>query len=205
MTQLDLFATPPRQPFTGENKRIADWLAKMVGGPKTPTFLIDIISVTTLRRRLVTGDTYARIGAELGLSAEAVRKKAARLGVKSTLVLGDASAAAGDNARGDAGTESKESMVSRRPFEFSYPFFDQVYRHIAWRGVEINSFSDTFLFGGRKFSIPDLNTMLDGFYELDADPEHVGDAVAAMVLDHFGIEHSLSTHGITLAICGRAA
>jgi hypothetical protein len=47
-----------------------------------------LIGAATIRRRLVAGDTYSLIGADLGLSADAMRKRAARLGVTSTSVLG---------------------------------------------------------------------------------------------------------------------
>jgi hypothetical protein len=39
-------------------------------------------------RRLLAGDTYARIGADIGISADRCGKRAARLGVTSTAVLG---------------------------------------------------------------------------------------------------------------------
>lgn len=47
-----------------------------------------MIAAATLRRRLLQGDTYSVIGADIGLSADALRKRAVRLGVSSTVVLG---------------------------------------------------------------------------------------------------------------------
>lgn len=47
-----------------------------------------MIAAATIRRRILSGDTYGMIGAELGISGNAMRKRAARLGVKATLVLG---------------------------------------------------------------------------------------------------------------------
>lgn len=47
-----------------------------------------MIGAGTIRNRLLQGDTYARIGADPGLTADALRKRAARLGVKSSAVLG---------------------------------------------------------------------------------------------------------------------
>jgi hypothetical protein len=49
--QLDLFPTSPARAFTGEKKRIADWIAQVVGGPKVPTFLVDILEVTKVKGR----------------------------------------------------------------------------------------------------------------------------------------------------------
>jgi hypothetical protein len=47
-----------------------------------------MIAAAQLRRRLLQGDTYEVIAASLGITADALRKRAARLGVKSTVVLG---------------------------------------------------------------------------------------------------------------------
>jgi len=47
-----------------------------------------MISAASIRRRLAAGDTLAILGAKLGLSADAMRKRAARLGITSTGVLG---------------------------------------------------------------------------------------------------------------------
>lgn len=47
-----------------------------------------MIAAATIRRRIQSGDTYSVIGAELGISGNAMRKRAARLGVKVTSVLG---------------------------------------------------------------------------------------------------------------------
>lgn len=54
----------------------------------------------------------------------------------------------------------------------------------------------TFPYGG------DVPAILEGFVELDVEPALVAQAVAAMTLDHFGIEHELGGHGLTLAVCG---
>ena len=47
-----------------------------------------MIGAGTIRNRLLQGDTYTVIGADLGISPDALRKRAARLGVKSSQVLG---------------------------------------------------------------------------------------------------------------------
>lgn len=47
-----------------------------------------MISAAAIRRRLQQGDTLAVLGAEIGLTADAFRKRAARLGITSTGVLG---------------------------------------------------------------------------------------------------------------------
>ena len=47
-----------------------------------------MIAAAQIRRRLLQGDTYTQIAADLGCTADALRKRAARLGVKSTQVLG---------------------------------------------------------------------------------------------------------------------
>lgn len=47
-----------------------------------------MIAAATLRRRLQQGDSYAVLGAELDISAEAMRKRASRLGVQAEKVRG---------------------------------------------------------------------------------------------------------------------
>lgn len=50
-----------------------------------------------------------------------------------------------------------------------------------------------------KVEIP-LEAIAD-FQELAADPVHVGEAVAALVMDELGVEHDLPERDITLVIC----
>lgn len=47
-----------------------------------------MIAPATLRRRILAGDTYATIAADLGITADALRQRARRLGVTSSAVLG---------------------------------------------------------------------------------------------------------------------
>lgn len=47
-----------------------------------------MIAAATLRRRIAAGDTFAILAAELGISPSAMQKRAARLGVRSSDVLG---------------------------------------------------------------------------------------------------------------------
>lgn len=47
-----------------------------------------MIAPATLRRRILAGDTYSIIAADLGITADALRQRARRLGVSSSAVLG---------------------------------------------------------------------------------------------------------------------
>lgn len=47
-----------------------------------------MIAAAQLRRRILAGDTYTVIAADIGMSADALRKRARRLGVSSSAVLG---------------------------------------------------------------------------------------------------------------------
>lgn len=62
----------------------------------------------------------------------------------------------------------------------------------------------SFSRNGHEDIVPDLLSIVADFAELGADPEHVGDAIAALVLDEFSIEHDVPSHGLTIALCGRA-
>lgn len=54
----------------------------------------------------------------------------------------------------------------------------------------------------QTYILPDVDTLIGDFEELGAKPEHVGDAIASLVLNGFGIEHDVPTHGLTIAVCG---
>lgn len=47
-----------------------------------------MIAAAALRRRLLAGDTYRTIAGDLGITADALRMRARRLGVSSSTVLG---------------------------------------------------------------------------------------------------------------------
>ena len=51
----------------------------------------------------------------------------------------------------------------------------------------------------------DVEDIIDDFEVLGADPGHVGEALGALMLTAFGIEHAVPTHGLTIALCGSAA
>ncbi|GAB5430159.1 MAG: hypothetical protein Devi2KO_36180 [Devosia indica] len=64
-------------------------------------------------------------------------------------------------------------------------------------GIKCTHADDTLVIG-------DLGAMTGAFFDLGTDYNDVGDALAAHVLDHFGVKHQLKNRGVTIAICGRA-
>lgn len=82
--------------------------------------------------------------------------------------------------------------------------FVQTHINLQLRGVDCHAIVDGIkcTYGGETIVVADLGSLTEGFFELGADHSDVGDALAAGVLDRFGVEHRLQNHGLTMAICG---
>ncbi len=57
----------------------------------------------------------------------------------------------------------------------------------------------TYSHGAATFELGDVTSVVTDFAELGARPDQIADVMAAMALDHFGIEHQLCDHGLTLS------
>lgn len=82
--------------------------------------------------------------------------------------------------------------------------FVQTHINLHLRGVDCFAVRDGIkcTHAGETIVVSDLGALTEGFFELGADHSEVGDALAAGVLDRFGVEHRLQNHGLKLAICG---
>lgn len=49
------------------------------------------------------------------------------------------------------------------------------------------------------FELGDVTAIVADFADLGVKPDRIADALAAMALDHFGIEHEYGDHGLTLS------
>lgn len=77
--------------------------------------------------------------------------------------------------------------------------------HSAGIAISPECHVDVWTMTGNIKRFYDVEDIVDDFEDLGANPEHVGQALAALMLTAFGIEHDVQSHGLTIALCGRAA